>query len=101
MSIDKTDTIKGISSIRLPENNHGVGNNSKAGPPEAILPAGSGTQVKLSAAQFKLMQPGRQDIDTARVNELKMACRNGSLKTDGRKIANILIQLTIDDISGN
>ena len=52
----------------------------------------SGTQVKLSDAQARLMQPGTQDIDMNRVDAIKQAIRNGELKMDAGKIADALLK---------
>ena len=58
----------------------------------------SGTQVKLSEAQARLMQPGTQDIDMGRVEAIKQAIRNGELKMDAGKIADALLQDAQSDI---
>ncbi|MBG0751972.1 Negative regulator of flagellin synthesis [Pectobacterium carotovorum subsp. carotovorum PCCS1] len=60
----------------------------------------SATQVKLSDAQAKLMQPGTQDIDMNRVETLKQAIRDGSLKIDAGKIADALLKETQDFLAG-
>lgn len=58
----------------------------------------SGTQVKLSEAQARLMQPGTQDIDMGRVEAIKQAIRSGELKMDAGKIADALLQDAQSDI---
>jgi len=58
----------------------------------------SGTQVKLSEAQARLMQPGTQDIDMGRVEAIKQAIRNGELKMDAGKIADALLQDAQSDV---
>ncbi|ENP0427951.1 anti-sigma-28 factor FlgM, partial [Edwardsiella ictaluri] len=54
----------------------------------------TGTQVKLSDAQARLMQPNSRDINTTRVEALKQAIRSGELKMDTGKIADALLQDT-------
>lgn len=61
----------------------------------------SGTQVKLSEAQARLMQPGTRDIDMGRVEAIKQAIRNGELKMDAGKIADALLQDAQSDIQWN
>jgi len=60
----------------------------------------SGTQVVLSGAQAQLTKASSQDINTARVEQLKSAIRNGELKMDTGKIADALIQQARDSLEG-
>ena len=78
MSIDKTKAMQPVSTVQPRESNEAT-------------PAGA-AQVSLSGAQSQLMKPGSQDINTARVEQLKTAIRNGELKMDTGKIADALIQ---------
>lgn len=54
----------------------------------------SGTAVTLSDAQTVLTQSSSQDINSARVEELKQAIRDGKLTMDTGKIADALLQDT-------
>lgn len=56
----------------------------------ASATADSTTQVSLSDAQSRLKQGG-QDIDSAKVDRIKEAIRDGSLQMDSGKIADALI----------
>ena len=56
----------------------------------------SGTAVTLSEAQTSLTQSSAQDINSARVDELKQAIRDGKLTMDTGKIADALLQDTQD-----
>lgn len=54
------------------------------------------TQVILSDAQAQLMQPGKQDINVEKVENLKQAIAAGELQIDVGKIADKLISLSDD-----
>jgi len=54
----------------------------------------SGTAVTLSDAQAVLTQSSSQDINSARVEQLKQAIRDGKLTMDTGKIADALLQDT-------
>ncbi|MEC5344838.1 flagellar biosynthesis anti-sigma factor FlgM [Brenneria populi] len=54
------------------------------------------TQVILSNAQAQLMQPGTQDINAEKVENLKQAIAAGELQIDVGKIADKLISLSDD-----
>ncbi|MCG8708887.1 anti-sigma-28 factor FlgM [Brenneria sp. 4F2] len=54
------------------------------------------TQVILSDAQAQLMQPGTQDINMEKVENLKQAIQSGELQIDVGKIADKLISLSDD-----
>lgn len=95
MSIDRTQRLQPVSAVQTREM-----------PAENALPmrknlqpetAVSGTQVKLSDAQARLMQPGTQDIDMERVEAIKQAIRNGELNMDTGKIADALLQEVQND----
>lgn len=90
MSIDRTQRLQPVSTVQPRET---PAENQlqprKAAQTESAV---SGTQVKLSDAQARLMQPGTQDIDMSRVDAIKQAIRNGELKMDAGKIADALLQ---------
>ncbi len=90
MSIDRTQRLQPVPTVQPRET---PAENQlqprKATQTESTV---SGTQVKLSEAQARLMQPGTQDIDMNRVDAIKQAIRNGELKMDAGKIADALLQ---------
>lgn len=90
MSIDKTKASQPVSTVQPRETN----DNSGAKVRQTTTPAApaSAAQVSLSGAQSQLMTADGKDINTARVEQLKTAIRNGELKMDTGKIADALIQ---------
>ncbi|WP_116186168.1 flagellar biosynthesis anti-sigma factor FlgM [Pectobacterium aquaticum] len=98
MSIDRTQSLKPVSQVQQRES----GDIAKAKRTQAEVQSEvSATQVKLSDAQAKLMQPGTHDIDMNRVEALKQAIRDGSLNMDAGKIADALLKETQDFLAGN
>ncbi|WP_343551883.1 flagellar biosynthesis anti-sigma factor FlgM [Pantoea sp.] len=91
MSIDRTQPLIPVSTVQTRDTNDNSGKVRQSAAPAASTTSESGAAVKLSAAQAQLMQPGSQDINTARVEQLKTAIRNGDLKMDTGKIADALI----------
>ncbi|WP_130834697.1 flagellar biosynthesis anti-sigma factor FlgM [[Erwinia] mediterraneensis] len=100
MSIDRTQPLNPVSTVQTRENND---SNNTTKVRQAATPATSetGAQVRLSEAQAQLTKPGAQDINMARVEQLKTAIRNGELKMDTGKIADALIADTRDYLQGN
>ncbi|GKW14514.1 anti-sigma-28 factor FlgM [Pectobacterium actinidiae] len=98
MSIDRTQSLKPISQVQQRESGDVAKTKRKQAEAQSEV---SATQVKLSDAQAKLMQPGTQDIDMNRVETLKQAIRDGSLKIDAGKIADALLKETQDFLAGN
>ncbi|MGE9550422.1 flagellar biosynthesis anti-sigma factor FlgM [Erwinia amylovora] len=100
MSIDRTQPMKPAATVQPRD-------ASEAAAPKArqveTKSAGTtaATQVVLSGAQSQLTKSSAQDINTARVEELKTAIRNGDLKMDTGKIADALIQQAKDSAEGN
>ncbi|WP_017348052.1 flagellar biosynthesis anti-sigma factor FlgM [Pantoea sp. A4] len=89
MSIERTQPSKPVSTVQTRDSSD---NSNKVRQSSATTAAPqSGAQVSLSSAQAQLMQPGSQDINTARVEQMKTAIRNGELKMDTGKIADALI----------
>lgn len=88
MSIDRTSPLNPVSTVQHRETND---NPTLQNSPGKSLSANS-TSVQLSDAQAKLMQPSDGDINLARIEELKVAIRNGELKMDTGKIADALLQ---------
>lgn len=99
MSIERTQPLKPVSTVQPRENSDVT--STRARQAESGKTTEAGTQVKLSDAQSQLMKPGSQDINVARVEQLKTAIRNGELKMDTGKIADALIQETKDYLQGN
>ena len=91
MSIDKTKASQPVSTVQPRETNDNSGAKVRqtAASPAAKV---SAAQVSLSGAQSQLMTADGKDINTARVEQLKTAIRNGELKMDTGKIADALIQ---------
>ncbi|MCL6350120.1 flagellar biosynthesis anti-sigma factor FlgM [Pectobacterium polaris] len=98
MSIDRTQSLKPVSQVQQRESGDVAKTKRKQSEAQSEV---SATQVKLSDAQAKLMQPGTQDIDMNRVETLKQAIRDGSLKIDAGKIADALLKETQDFLAGN
>lgn len=98
MSIDRTDSLSGVSPIQPREASEIQQQKRKEA---ASQPAVDGAQVKLSDAQSRLMQPNGQDINVERVEALKLAIRNGELSMDTGKIADALLQDTHDLLKSN
>ncbi|MCV9880394.1 flagellar biosynthesis anti-sigma factor FlgM [Brenneria izbisi] len=98
MSIDRTQPLKPVSQVQQRESGEIAKPQRKQTEAQAEV---SATQVKLSDAQAKLMQPGTNDIDMKRVETLKQAIRDGSLKIDVEKIADGLIKDTQDFLASN
>jgi negative regulator of flagellin synthesis FlgM len=102
MSIDRTQPLIPVSTVQsrdTNDNNGKVRQNVTAATNAST--SESGAEVKLSTAQAQLMQPGSKDINTARVEQLKTAIRNGELKMDTGKIADALIADTKAYLEGN
>ncbi|UUE56231.1 flagellar biosynthesis anti-sigma factor FlgM [Pectobacterium aroidearum] len=97
MSIDRTQSLKPVSQVQQRESGDIAKTKRKQAEVQSEV---SATQVKLSDAQAKLMQPGTQDIDMNRVETLKQAIRDGSLKIDAGKIADALLKETQDFLAG-
>ncbi|WP_431221946.1 flagellar biosynthesis anti-sigma factor FlgM [Serratia sp. L9] len=90
MSIDRTQRLQPVPTVHPRETSaESTAQARKKLPSETAV---SGTQVKLSDAQARLMQPGTQDIDLGRVEAIKQAIRSGELKMDTGKIADALLQ---------
>ncbi|MHA7846402.1 flagellar biosynthesis anti-sigma factor FlgM [Serratia sp. D1N4] len=90
MSIDRTQRLQPVPAVQPRETT--AENTLPTRKSVQQEPAVSGTQVKLSDAQARLMQPGTQDIDMNRVEAIKQAIRSGELKMDAGKIADALLQ---------
>lgn len=88
MSIERTSSLKPVSTVQPRETNEAATQKTRSAKPTAANSA----SVTLSDAQATLTQPGAGDINMERVEALKTAIRNGELKMDTGKIADALIQ---------
>jgi len=100
MSIDRTQALKPASTVQSRDTNDVAQPKARAAESKTSETT-TGTQVVLSGAQSQLSKASSQDINTARVEELKNAIRNGELKMDTGKIADALIQEAKDSLQGN
>lgn len=98
MSIERTQPLKPVSQVQSRDASEAAKQKRVQTPAQGEV---AGTQVKLSDAQARLMQPGTQDIDMNRVETLKQAIRDGSLQMDAGKIADALIKDTQDFLANN
>ncbi|PQK84193.1 flagellar biosynthesis anti-sigma factor FlgM [Pantoea ananatis] len=90
MSIDRTQPTKPASTVQTRDSSEQQTTRVRqSSTTTATTPVAA--QVSLSSAQAQLMQPGSQDINVQRVEQLKTAIRNGELKMDTGKIADALI----------
>lgn len=99
MSIDRTQPLKPAATVQPRDTSETAAPKSR--PADSSKTTEAGTQVVLSGAQSQLTKASSQDINTARVEELKTAIRNGELKMDTGKIADALIQQAKDSLEGN
>lgn len=97
MSIDRTSPLKPVSTVQPRETSEAPIQKSRL--EKNTTP--NSTNVTLSDAQAKLIQPGSGDINMERVEALKTAIRNGELKMDTGKIADALIQEALSDTQNN
>ncbi|MBE5253017.1 flagellar biosynthesis anti-sigma factor FlgM [Mixta mediterraneensis] len=100
MSIDRTQPLKPVSTVQTRDTNEQNSTKVRQYVTTTATTPGS-AQVSLSSAQSQLMQPGSQDINVQRVEQLKTAIRNGELKMDTGKIADALIADTRAYLEGN
>ncbi|MCX8956383.1 flagellar biosynthesis anti-sigma factor FlgM [Erwinia psidii] len=100
MSIDRTQPLNSASTVQTRDTSDTAA--PKARQAEAkTTGTTTASQVVLSGAQSQLTKSSSQDINTARVEQLKTAIRNGELKMDTGKIADALIQQAKDALEGN
>lgn len=96
MSIERTQPLSPATKVQAREISDIAQQSRK--PSTQTKTAVSGTEVKLSDAQAKLMQPGSQDINVERVETLKQAIRSGQLTMDTGTIADALLKNVADDL---
>lgn len=95
MAIDRTQGVSPLSPIQQRDPSESSVQNTRKEEPVSGAKT-SGTAVTLSEAQASLTKSSAQDINTARVDELKQAIREGKLTMDTGKIADALLQDTQD-----
>ncbi|WP_338562848.1 flagellar biosynthesis anti-sigma factor FlgM [Erwinia sp. E_sp_B04_7] len=98
MSIDRTQPTNPASTVQTRDASETAAPKVRQAETKTTE---AGTQVVLSGAQSQLTKSSAQDINAARVEELKTAIRNGELKMDTGKIADALIQQAKDSLEGN
>ena len=99
MAIDRTQGVSPLSPIQQRDPSETSVQNARKEDTVSSTKT-SGTAVTLSEAQTSLTQSSAQDINTARVEELKQAIRDGKLTMDTGKIADALLQDTQDYLKG-
>ncbi|MBS0054526.1 flagellar biosynthesis anti-sigma factor FlgM [Yersinia sp. Marseille-Q3913] len=99
MSIERTQPLSPATKVQTREISDIAQQSRK--PSAQTKTQVSGTEVKLSDAQAKLMQPGSQDINVERVETLKQAIRSGQLTMDTGKIADALLKNVADDLKNS
>ncbi|WP_459175806.1 flagellar biosynthesis anti-sigma factor FlgM [Ewingella americana] len=92
MSIERTQASQSVSPIQQRDPSDVAAQAAKK--ESNVAAPVSGTAVTLSDAQATLTQSSSQDINTARVEQLKQAIRDGKLTMDTGKIADALLQDT-------
>ena len=95
MAIERTQGVSPLSPIQQRDPSETSVQNARKEDTVSSTKT-SGTAVTLSEAQTSLTQSSAQDINTARVDELKQAIRDGKLTMDTGKIADALLQDTQD-----
>lgn len=100
MSIDRTQPLKPVATVQTRETNDSSGSKTRQASAAPATTAAA-AQVSLSNAPSQLTQASSQDINVARVEQLKTAIRNGELKMDTGKIADALIADTKAYLEGN
>ncbi|WP_192458724.1 flagellar biosynthesis anti-sigma factor FlgM [Musicola keenii] len=97
MSIDSTRPVSGVKSIQNKDS--GLLQSTK-GKSSSVTDNNETeqTQVSLSEAQSRLMQPSSQDIDLEKVESIKQAIKDGKLQIDVGKIADALLNEAQSDI---
>jgi negative regulator of flagellin synthesis FlgM len=99
MSIDRTQASNPIGQIQQRDVTDTSSSTVRSKSDASTTPV-AGTSVTLSNTQAVLNQSSSQDINTARVQQIKQAIREGKLTADTGKIADALIQSSQDDLNG-
>ncbi|MCX8642648.1 flagellar biosynthesis anti-sigma factor FlgM [Gilliamella sp. B3791] len=97
MSIDATKLVTTISGLLSREVINEQQKNPKASVPEKN-DSTTCTDLRLSQHVMAQLQCSENDIDIEKIKTIKQAISNGSLVINPSKIADALIQQTIEDI---
>lgn len=89
MNIDRTSPLKPVSAVQPRENNDARTQKTMR---REKAPVTDSASVTISNTQATLTQASAGDINTERVEALKMAIRNGELEMDTARIADALIR---------
>ena len=101
MSIDKTQPLKPVSTVQPRDASDNAGKVRQNPAPAAPAASEKSAEVSLSSLKAQLKESGSHDINTVNVERIKTALRNGDLKMDTGKIADILIAGTRKYLEGN
>ena len=101
MSIDKTQPLKPVSTVQPRDASDNAGKVRQNPAPAAPAASEKSAEVSRSSSQAQLLEPSSRDINTANVERIKTALRNGDLKMDAGKIADALIADTRKYLEGN
>ncbi|SFU29056.1 flagellar biosynthesis anti-sigma factor FlgM [Xenorhabdus koppenhoeferi] len=95
MSIERTQPLLAMAALQQRNANKGTQSTHRT---VAVAEKSADTQVKLSEAQKKLVQPGGQDINIQKVQQLKEAIAKGTLAMDSGKIADALFSESLENM---
>ncbi|CDG86662.1 anti-sigma-28 factor FlgM [Xenorhabdus bovienii] len=95
MSIECTQPLLAIAAVQQRNANEGAQGTRRT---VAVAEKSADTQVKLSEAQKKLVQPSSQDINIQKVQQLKEAIAKGTLTMDSGKIADALFREALENM---
>ncbi|KMW75009.1 MULTISPECIES: flagellar biosynthesis anti-sigma factor FlgM [Photorhabdus] len=90
MSIERTHPLLAIAAVQQRPTNESSAQGTRK--TSGVTLQSSDAQVKLSEAQTKLVQPSSQDINIQKVQKLKEAIAQGTLKMNSGKIADALLK---------
>ncbi|MDC9580696.1 flagellar biosynthesis anti-sigma factor FlgM [Xenorhabdus sp. PR6a] len=94
MSIERTQPLLAMAALQQRNANEGAQGTRRT---VAVAEKSADTQVKLSEAQKKLVQPSSQDINIQKVQQLKEAIAKGTLTMDSGKIADALFREALEN----
>ncbi|MEQ1964833.1 flagellar biosynthesis anti-sigma factor FlgM [Xenorhabdus khoisanae] len=95
MSIERTQPLLAMAALQQRNANEGAQITRRT---VAVAEKSADTQVKLSEAQKKLVQPSSQDINIQKVQQLKEAIAKGTLTMDSGKIADALLREALENM---
>ncbi|QTL38601.1 flagellar biosynthesis anti-sigma factor FlgM [Xenorhabdus budapestensis] len=95
MSIERTQPLLAIAALQQRNANESAQSTRRT---VAVAEKSADTQVRLSEAQKKLVQPSSQDINIQKVQQLKEAIAKGTLTMDSGKIADALLREALENL---